>query len=68
MHKRIVTNIIARISIIVCLFMAIPLGWALHDNPHHIEVVAFSETILFGLAMAGIFLWVFRMKPEDYKR
>ncbi|MCA9405215.1 MAG: TrkH family potassium uptake protein [Candidatus Omnitrophica bacterium] len=48
--------------------MAIPLGWALHDNPHHIEVVAFSETILFGLAMAGIFLWIFRMKPEDYKR
>jgi trk system potassium uptake protein TrkH len=68
MHKRFVANIVARMGVVGCLFMFLPLGWALYDNPQGRESYAFDETILIGLAISVFFMAVFRLKKEDYRR
>jgi trk system potassium uptake protein len=68
MHKRFVINIISRVLLIVCLILLIPLGWAVYDDAHSHEVRAFIYTIFAGILMSGIFLFIFKIKKEDYKK
>jgi len=68
MHKRFVANIVSRIFFVVCFFMMFPLAWAVRDNLYSQEVQAFGITIFVGLLVAGFFQWMFRIKPEDYKK
>ena len=64
MHKRFVFNIIARILMIVCLIMIIPLGWAIYDDPHSREVEAFAETICLGFFLSAIAIYSFRINKK----
>jgi trk system potassium uptake protein TrkH len=64
MHKRFVFNIVSRIIMIVCLIMLVPLGWAIADDVHSREVIAFIETILGGLVLASIALFFFRVNKK----
>lgn len=68
MHKHFVVNIVARLLLVVCFFMAIPLGLAAYDDLHGRETIAFSAAIVFGVVLAFCALGVFRIKKEDYKR
>ncbi|MDP8211931.1 MAG: TrkH family potassium uptake protein [Candidatus Zapsychrus exili] len=68
MHKRFVINIVSRILLIICFFMIAPLSWALHDNIHSQEVKVFAWTILFGVILSGLFLWVFRIQKDQYEK
>jgi len=68
MHKRFVINIISRILLIVCFILLLPLGWAVYDDAHSQEVKAFISTIIFGILIAGSFLFIFRIKKEDYQK
>lgn len=68
MHKTLVANIILRILMIVCLSMLVPLGWALYDNYHSHEVIAFIVTILLGIFVSVFFRWIFRIEKNDLKR
>ncbi|VAX37492.1 Trk potassium uptake system protein TrkH [hydrothermal vent metagenome] len=68
MHKRFVSNIIARVVLFVALVMLIPLAWGIFDDVHSREVGAFLITIISGIIISGIFLFVFQIKKEDYKK
>ena len=68
MHKRFVANIVARILLIECCIMLLPLAWALYDNPHSQEVKAFAIAILGGAVLAGAFVFLFHIKKEDFKK
>lgn len=68
MHKRFVINIVSRVWLIVCFFMLAPLGWALHDNFHSAETVAFIVTILLGVAVSSLSLFAFPVKRHDFPR
>lgn len=68
MHKRFVANIVSRVVLIVCFAMMLPLGWAIHDDPHSREATAFIFTIVSGLVIGSSFLWTFRLKKEDLKK
>ena len=68
MHKRFVANVVSRVGIVVCLVMFWPLGWALYDNSHSREAVAFAETILIGLAVSIVLLAIFRFKKNEFKK
>ena len=68
MHKRLVFNIIARVILIACFCMLAPLGWALYDDPHSQETKAFLLTMISGAAVAGVFLWVFRVGKESFRK
>ena len=68
MHKRFVAHMIARIVLFCSLVMTVPLAWAIKDDYHHPEVVAFVVTILFGSALSGLFLWRYPVEKEDYRR
>ncbi len=64
MHKRFVANIVARILLIECFIMLLPLAWALYDNPHSREVKAFAIAILGGAVMACASAFLFPIKKE----
>ncbi len=64
MHKRFVINIIFRVILLASVCMLAPLGWALQDDPHSAETKAFLETIISGVFVAGLFLWIFRVQKE----
>lgn len=66
MHKRFVANIIARILRFVCFMMMLPLGWALHDNPHSTEVLAFVATIGLGFGVSFLTAWQVPITEKDY--
>lgn len=68
MHKRFVINLISRAVLIVCVFMSAPLGWALYDDPHSRETKAFLLSIVLGTVIPGLFLWIFRIKKENFKK
>ena len=68
MHKRLVINIIARVILIACCFMLVPLAWAVYDNPRSQETKAFLATIMLGAAAASVTLWIFRLKKENFKK
>lgn len=67
MHKRLVGNIILRILLFVCLVMTVPLAWGFGDEPQSPEVQAFVVTILVGLFIASLGLWIFRVRPEGFE-
>lgn len=48
--------------------MMIPLGWAVHDNPHSAEVLAFAVTISLGFLVAFIFRCLFPIKREQFRK
>ena len=68
MHKRFIANIISRILLIVCAVMLLPLGWAVYDDIHSLEVLAFAETILWGIFLSSAALILFKIKKDDYKK
>jgi len=67
-HKRLVFNITSRILLIVCFCMLAPLGWAVHDNPRSLEVMAFVVTILAGLLISLAVRGACRIQAQDFKR
>lgn len=68
MHKRLVTNIILRILLLVCLFMTVALAWSVYDGTHEQETTAFMITIFLGLVVSCFFRLIFRVKLEEYKK
>ena len=68
MHKRFVTNIVARIVLVVCVLMLFPLLWAVLDNAHSREVRAFAGTIVFGLFTSGVILARVRLCKADFDK
>jgi len=66
MHKRLVFNIISRNLLIVCLFMLIPLGWAVAEDLYSVEVSAFVATLAFGIFIATAARLGSRVKKEDF--
>lgn len=68
MHKRFVTNIVARIILVACVLMIFPLLWALMDNAGSGEVRAFTGTIVFGIFTSGIILTRVRLKKADFDK
>ncbi|MFH1360728.1 MAG: TrkH family potassium uptake protein [Candidatus Omnitrophota bacterium] len=68
MHKRLVVNIISRILLVVCLFMMIPLAWAVADNLYSVETNAFVVTILFGVMASSLFRFFYGVKKEAFNR
>lgn len=64
MHKRFVFNIVARILIFVSATMVFPLFWALYDNFHSAETRAFEVTIVLGITLGFLILWLFPLKDE----
>ena len=64
MHKRFVINIVSRVVLISCFCMLAPLGWALYDDPHSLETMAFFLTIFPGAVFACALLWIFPLKKE----
>ena len=64
MHKRFVINIVSRVVLISCFCMLAPLGWALYDDPHSRETMAFFLTIFPGAVFACALLWIFPLKKE----
>lgn len=68
MHKRFVINIVSRVVLIACFCMLAPLGWALCDDPHSRETQSFILSIVLGTAIAGSFLWAFRIKKENFRK
>ena len=68
MHKRVVLNVIARILMIVCFVMFVPLLWAVIDDPASVETQAFIVTIFIGLFLSSIIQWQFKMFPKDLEK
>ena len=68
MHKRFVANIVSRTCLIVCFIMMVPLTWAVKDDIHSRETMAFILSILFGMIIALSCLAIFRLKKEDYQK
>ena len=68
MHKRLVIHIVSRIFLIVCFFMLLPLGWAVHDDWRSLETGAFVLTILFGVFVTGALRWASPAKKKDYEK
>ena len=68
MHKRFVGNIVSRILLISCFAMLAPLGWAVYDDIHSQETLAFVKTIFVGVILSCLFIWLFRVKKEDYQK
>ncbi|KPA11964.1 Trk system potassium transporter TrkH, partial [Candidatus Magnetomorum sp. HK-1] len=68
MHKRFVFHIIARILLIVCGLMFIPLVWAFFYNPQHPEVLAFIQAILLSLICSTILLLTVHCQKDDQEK
>ena len=68
MHKRFVTNIVARIVLATSVLMVFPLLWAMMDNPGSREVRSFIGTMVFGLFASGILLARVRLKKTDFNK
>lgn len=48
--------------------MLAPLAWAMYDDIHSKEVMAFLETIIFGSLFSGVLLLCLRIKKETKQR
>ncbi|MBN1521660.1 MAG: TrkH family potassium uptake protein [Candidatus Aureabacteria bacterium] len=62
MQKKFVVNFISRILFLVSLFLILPLLWSFTDPSFHLEIEAFSFTILLGLLSSSIFLSFFKVE------
>jgi trk system potassium uptake protein TrkH len=66
MHKRLVLNLVARITVMVSFTMLIPLLWAVIDDPHSAETQAFSVTIMGGMLVSYLVLTRFSIGEDDF--
>ncbi len=67
MHKFLVANIVLRFLSVLSVIMLVPLGWALYDDAHSLEVRAFVWTIFLGLVLSFAGQKILRPRPQQFE-
>ncbi len=68
MDKRFVLNIVSRILAFTSVIMLLPLGMAVYDDPHSLEVKSFIITILSGIILFAIVQFLFNLRKISYNK